>query len=268
MTRPNATAVPAEAAAPLRMRDLERLTGVDRETIRVYFREGLLPSPVRPKRNVAHYSDVHVRGILTVRNLHQNGRVPLKQIRRAMSGDALAIPSDATSFVQLEALVAAQMDTGEALVPLSRIEAQCPGASRDARAFSKVGALEIVRRRRTNCVSRTDARLLALWNRMREAGFSEANGFSPEVVDAYVETANALAHIEVKRFLSIVRGRFDEPQAAHLALTAITVMIEFFGLLRMKAVLSEMKEQTNRTPVRAKSSRSSTANTRSMRRFY
>lgn len=103
------------------------LDGVDRETIRVYFREGLLPSPVRPKRNVAHYSDVHVRGILTVRNLHQNGRVPLKQIRRAMSGDALAIPSDATSFVQLEALVAAQMDTGEALVPLSRIEAQCPG---------------------------------------------------------------------------------------------------------------------------------------------
>jgi hypothetical protein len=38
----------------LKMRDLERLTGVHRETIRVYFRAGLLPAPDRPKRNVAH----------------------------------------------------------------------------------------------------------------------------------------------------------------------------------------------------------------------
>lgn len=65
---------------------------------------------------------------------------------------------------------------------------------------------------------------------MREAGFSEANGFSPEVVDAYVETANALAHIEVKRFLSIVRADLTSRKRRTWLLTAITVMIEFFGL--------------------------------------
>lgn len=232
-------------SAPLKMRDLERLTGVNRETIRVYFRQGLLPEPVRPKANVAHYSDAHVQGVLAVRNLHRNERIPLQQIRRALEGDASALPGDATAFGHLEALVTARLDTGEALVPLTQVEAQTPGASRDAKVFARVGAITLKRRDGQLQLSRTDARLLELWKRMREAGFSEANGFSPEVVDMYVDHANALAHIEVKRFLSIIRGRLDEPHAAELALTALREMLDFFGLLRMKAVMRELKAQTD-----------------------
>jgi DNA-binding transcriptional MerR regulator len=230
--------------APLKMRDLERLTGVNRETIRVYFREGLLPEPLRPKPNVAHYSDAHVQGILAVRNLHHGGRVPLQQIRRALDGDASAMPSDAAAFGHLESLVTMQMDTGESLVPLAKVEAQTPGAARDAKVFARVGAITLRRRDGELHLSRTDARLLELWKRMRGAGFSEANGFNAEVVDMYVDGANALAHVEVKRFLSIIRGRMDDRHAADLALTAIRVMLDFFGLLRMKAVMLEIKLQT------------------------
>lgn len=233
---------------PLKMRDLERLTGVNRETIRVYFREGLLPEPVRPKPNVAHYSDAHVQGILAVRNMHHSGRIPLQQIRRALEGDASAMPSDAAAFGHLEALVATRMDTGEALVPLSQVETQTPGATRDAKVFARVGAITLKRRDGQLHLSRTDARLLELWKRMRDAGFSEANGFNPEVVDMYVDHANALAHIEITRFLSIIRGRLDEPRAVELALTAIREMLDFFGLLRMKAVMRELKEQTGAAP--------------------
>ena len=39
----------------MKMKELERETGVGRETIRFYIREGLLPEPERPKRNVAAY---------------------------------------------------------------------------------------------------------------------------------------------------------------------------------------------------------------------
>lgn len=231
-------------AAPLKMRDLERLTGVNRETIRVYFREGLLPEPLRPKPNVAHYSDAHVRAILAVRNMHRSSRIPLQQIRRALEGDTSAMPGDATAFGHLESLVTMRMDTGETLVPLSQVEAQTPGAARDAKAFARVGAIVLKRRDGQLLLSRTDARLLELWKRMRDAGFSEANGFNPEVVDMYVEHANSLAYTEVTRFLSIIRGRLDEPRAAELALTAIREMVDFFGLLRMKAVMREFKAQT------------------------
>jgi hypothetical protein len=107
-----------------------------------------------------------------------------------------------------------------------------------------VGAITLRRREGQVHLSRTDMQLLALWSQMRAAGFSEANGFNPEVVDMYVKSANALAHVEVRRFLSIIPGRMDEPLAAELARTAIRVMIDFFGLLRMKAVLKEIKTQT------------------------
>ena len=53
----------------MKMRDLEAKTGVNRETIRVYFREGLLPEPNRPARNVADYGDEHARAVTAVRKL-------------------------------------------------------------------------------------------------------------------------------------------------------------------------------------------------------
>lgn len=251
MPRPRRSLRPApRLAGPLKMRDLERLTGVHRETIRVYFRAGLLPAPERPKRNVAHYSDAHVQAILAVRNLHRSRRIGLAQIRRAMEGDASALPGDAAAFTHLESLVATRIDTGDALVPLSQVEAQIPGAARDARAFARAGAITLRRREGQVHLSRTDMQLLALWGQMRAAGFSEANGFNPEVVDMYVQSANTLAHVEVRRFLSIIQGRMDERQAAELARTAIRVMVEFLGLLRMKAVLREIKTQTGAQPRR------------------
>ena len=55
----------------MKMRELERRTGVNRETIRVYLREGLLKAPLRPKANVAEYDESHVQGILAIRELQR-----------------------------------------------------------------------------------------------------------------------------------------------------------------------------------------------------
>ncbi|MFM6854428.1 MAG: MerR family transcriptional regulator, partial [Sphingopyxis sp.] len=68
------------------MRDLEQKTGVNRETIRVFFRLGLLPDPVRPKRNVADYDDSHVQAIQAVRNLQRNDGLTLPQIKALLQG--------------------------------------------------------------------------------------------------------------------------------------------------------------------------------------
>lgn len=40
----------------MRMRELEARSGVGRETIRCYIREGLLPEPARAARNSASYT--------------------------------------------------------------------------------------------------------------------------------------------------------------------------------------------------------------------
>lgn len=225
----------------MKMRDLERLTGVNRETIRVYLRQGLLPQPNRPKPNVADYGEDHVRAILAVRELQRGRRIPLTGIRKAMEGDASAIPPDAAAYVHLERLVAARVGVDDGLVPISSVAPLNRDAAGDAEAFERVGAVRLQRRGGQIWLSRTDAQLVGLWGQMRAAGFDERQGFKPEVVRLYVEAAQSLAQAEVSTFLEIIAGRADESRAADLAQTALRVMLDFFGLLRMKAVLGEFR---------------------------
>src|SRR3546814_17881783 len=68
------------------MRDLERRTGVHRETLTVYFRHGLLLEPARPAANVADYDDSHVQAILAARQLQRDDGLTLPQLQVALRG--------------------------------------------------------------------------------------------------------------------------------------------------------------------------------------
>jgi DNA-binding transcriptional MerR regulator len=232
----------------MKMKDLEARTGVNRETIRVYLREGLLPEPQRPKPNVAIYGEAHVRAIQAILDLQKGRRIPLRQIRRAMEGAPEAIPSDAGAFARLESLVAERVGADDALAPLAAVAAVNPRAEADAGALEAIGAVRLTRRGRKLFLTRTDAQLVALWGQMRAAGFDEAAGFDPKVAAMYVAAARSLAQAEVRTFLQIVGGRMGEERAAALAQTALSLMLDFFGHLRMKAVLEAFAEQTRGGP--------------------
>ena len=224
-------------AGPLKMRDLERLTGVNRETIRIYLRQGLLPEPRRPKANVAEYSEAHVRGVLAIRALQQQQRLSLPQIKRAMAGDFGGVAGDAGAFPRLDALVAARLGVDDALVPLVALLGRNPEAAADARALARIGAVRLRRRAGAVHLSPTDAQIVGLWGDMRAAGFTEAVGFTPAITRFYVEEAEALAEREVSEFLGVIGDHVAAEQAAAMAQSAVNLMLPFLGLLRTKAVL-------------------------------
>jgi len=224
----------------MKMRELERRTGVHRETIRVYLRKGLVPQPRRPKPNVAHYGEDHVRAIATVRELHAGRGLSLPQIRRALDGDPAALPADAGAFPQLDGLVASRVGFDDSLVPISTLLPRNPSAPADARALHRVGAVRLRRVRGVPHLSRADAQLVALWGGMRAAGFREETGFPPAVVRLYVEAAERLAKTEVATFLARAADALTDAEAARLIERALPDMLSFFGLLRMKAVLAEL----------------------------
>ncbi len=70
----------------LKMKDLERMNGVGRETIRYYIHEGLLPEPERPARNVAWYSEEFVERIDAIKELSFGDIVYKCQITRNCPG--------------------------------------------------------------------------------------------------------------------------------------------------------------------------------------
>lgn len=221
----------------MKMRDLEVATAVNRETIRVYFRHGLLPEPNRPKPNVADYDDSHVRAIIAVRDLQKNNGLTLKQIGNVLSGKSDDRQVEATAFANLETLVATRVGLDDRQVMISSLLKVWPHAADDAEAFEKMGLISIIRSRKGLALSVTDSRIVTIWQEMRAAGYTEENGFPPSIVEFYKEPAETIAAEESGRFLEAIGDRWSAEDAAVLFQTGIRLMIDFFGLLRIKALM-------------------------------
>lgn len=220
----------------MKMRDLEKRTGVHRETIRVYFRHRLLPEPDRPATNVADYGEEHVQAILAVRKLQRDDGLTLPQIQEALSGQNSDGRVDAAAFQNLEALVAARVGfEGEVLI--ETLTSAWPNALADAKVFEKLGIVTVLKTAKGPALSIMDSRIVTIWQLMRAEGYTEENGFPPEVVDFYAGPADLVAREESQRFVDATEGRMSDPDAARLFHAGIRHMIDFFGLLRLKRLM-------------------------------
>jgi AcrR family transcriptional regulator/predicted DNA-binding transcriptional regulator AlpA len=76
----------SEPNRPLRISDLEKITGVSRSTIHYYLSEGLLPTPVRTGKTMAYYDQGHVDRLREIRRLQEEG-YPISFIRDMLAGE-------------------------------------------------------------------------------------------------------------------------------------------------------------------------------------
>ncbi|MEM6956901.1 MAG: MerR family transcriptional regulator, partial [Myxococcota bacterium] len=63
---------------PLRMRDLCKASGLERQAIHFYIQQGLLPPGIKTGRNTAVYSSEHVERLHLIRQLKEERFLPLK----------------------------------------------------------------------------------------------------------------------------------------------------------------------------------------------
>lgn len=225
----------------MKMRELEQRTGVRREMIHFYFRNGLLPDPARPKANVADYGEEHVRSILAIRRLQSEQRLSIDEIKKALNGDAATVPGAATALRHLDELVAAKLGADQSLVPLSSLIERNPKAESDAKILHKVGAIELVTTKGKKYLSRVDAQIVCTWGDMRAAGFNEELGFDANLVSIYVGRAKDLAKVEIAAYLDRV-PHFTREKKAEWAQPGLTLMGNMFSLLRMKADISAFRD--------------------------
>ena len=226
----------------MKMRELENRTGVDREVIRIYFRKGLLPEPHRPARNAADYGEAHVRAVTAVRELQRRSRLTLEQIKSALDGGGLEGGSTA-AYQHLEALLSVRFGLDESpIVALEALTARNPKAEHDAKVFSDMGMITVIEAKGEAHLSLNDARLVEIWGAIREAGFVEEIGFPPENIGFYLEAAEKVGAMEAKVFREGSRGQIDEEAAANMLHVALPLMLDFFGLLRLKAFMREIRK--------------------------
>ncbi|HMY59542.1 MAG TPA: MerR family transcriptional regulator, partial [Pseudomonadota bacterium] len=65
----------------LRMKDLCARTGLPRQAIHFYIREGLLPEGRKTGRNMAYYGEEHIERIALIRRLQEERFLPLRAIK-------------------------------------------------------------------------------------------------------------------------------------------------------------------------------------------
>jgi DNA-binding transcriptional MerR regulator len=76
------------------MAELARRSGVTRETIHFYLREGLLPRPEKGGRTVAYYGEEHLDRLRLIRRLREEKYLPIAVIRRLLQSPAAAAERD------------------------------------------------------------------------------------------------------------------------------------------------------------------------------
>lgn len=226
----------------MKMSELERRTGVNREVIRIFLRKGLIPEPHRPARNAADYDERHVRAVATVRDLQRNGRLSLDQIGDLVKGRGLEPNASNGAYQHLETLLAMRFGVDESpRVALGELAKRLPQAESDAHTFAAMEIIEIATTPDGEMLSLGDARLVEIWGRIREAGFTEDKGFHPANIAFYKQAAEMIAGEEVRLFFEGSAGRITEDNAAAMLKIALPAMLDFLGLLRLKAFLRAMK---------------------------
>lgn len=89
----------------MKISELTKQTGVSKETIHHYIREGLLRKPRKTGKNAADYSDAYVRQVRLIKELRDHYFLPLPIIKKIMKEQKGQTPAEQSSFaVQCEYL--------------------------------------------------------------------------------------------------------------------------------------------------------------------
>ena len=221
----------------MRMRELEARTGVGRETIRFYIREGLLPEPDRASRNSASYSDDHVTRLKAIKRLQEERFLPLAVIRTLLDRDDGGRWLEPQAFPQLDSVLSARLDHDAARVPATAALAQ---TGHDAGDLAEMLETGIVTVDAAGTVSARDAAIMRVLGDLEAVGFTRERGFHGEGMRLYLDFVEWVTTQEMRLFFEHTAGQVGEAEAADMAERGVGSINELLGLLRTRAILEKL----------------------------
>ncbi len=226
--------------ARLKMKDLEATTGVGREAIRFYIREGMLPEPERPRRNVAYYGDDHILRIRAIKRLQTEAFLPLAAIRDLMkTADVRALAEGRGP--EIAALLPSMLGEagGVEACSLDSVAAMSGLHSDEIEAMARRGIISMGTDGR---LDERDAEICRLWGGLRAAGFESTDGFDLDHLQRYQDLCAWLAGMEVTMFLETLAARRGSEDAARVGAEGLLLATDLFGALHVRAALHALRD--------------------------
>ncbi len=221
----------------MRMRELERLTGVGRETIRFYIREGLLPEPDRASANSAFYNEAHVTRLKAIKRLQEERFLPLAIIRTLLDAEDGERWLHADAFPDLDAMLRARLDPGGEGVTLDAL-AQQTGIPVD----QLQGGIEegILCPDRHGHFGPRDVAIARCLSELRAIGFTEERGFDGSGA-MYAQFVQWLVGQEMRLFFEHTAGTVSDAEALAMAERGISTINEMLSLMRTREILRQLE---------------------------
>ena len=224
----------------MRMRDLEKASGVGRETIRYYIREGLLPEPDRASRNSAFYSDDHVQRLRAIKRLQEERFLPLAVIRTLLEAEGGDRWLAADAFPMLDAMLAARLGDGAARVPVTTLATQLSGGSTAIAELRDIGMISIDA---DGTVTARDAAIAHAVDDLAEIGFTGELGFVGQQMRFYLDFIEWVTNQEMRLCLERTAGHVGEARALDMAERGVSAVNELLTQLRTRALLRKLGER-------------------------
>ena len=231
------------ATNTLKMKELESRTGVSREAIRFYIREGILPAPEKPKRNVAHYSEEHVVRIKMIKKLQDEKFMPLGVIKEVLKTTNLSTINNLENFEQaFLSLVNGAPTSGR--TRLADIESSF--SQKELYEMHDLSIINIVELDEGAYVSGQDAAIINKWAQIKSLGFQDELGYDHAFLQRYVELTRQLANQEVDQFMQAFASSSVE-ESAELGARGVEGANELLALLHTRAIEQRVREFVNRS---------------------
>lgn len=208
----------------MRIKDLISQTGVSRETIHYYLREGLLPPSRKTKANQAVYGQEHVERLQLIKDLQERFFLPLTVMKKIFDesritpgqGDPLPIKADyfqPVSYLSQEELVGE-----EAFL-------QATGMSRDRLLdFEAQGIISPKRKKSQKVYSPDDLAIGRVIGDMRRMGLSAERGFSREAIKNFRDQLKIIVDQSIEDFWQVASKTMTPAEAEQMTNPAIEIM--------------------------------------------
>lgn len=206
----------------MKMSELIKQTGVSREMIHYFTREGMLPPVEKPRPNQANYNEKHVERILLIKKLQQKHFLPIPMIKQIVEQEDLHFFDEElleikSSYFEFADYLMPQEIIGEkAFLEYSGMS---PERLADFEKYKIITCKEIDGEKR---YPHDSVKLGKLIGDMRKRGLSHENGFSrtalKEVRDAFVPVLELI----LRQFQEgLLEKGFTEEEIQRLGSTAV-----------------------------------------------
>ena len=235
----------------MKMSKLSEITGVARDAIHFYVREGLLPAPLKTKKNMAYYDESYVERIKLIKELQTKRFLPLSVIKQILSESEANIGLDEIkTILELDGKLFQNMEASPEFKPMSLRElvGRTGLSVEEIEQLKTLGALVPKDSTGKEVFEEDSIRIAETWAKLREAGFTDERGFSADLIQMYRDLIDVLVNKEIRIFAKQITGSVPEDEALKMAETGIPLLNTLICLLRKQAMVRVIREYGPETP--------------------